>query len=319
MSRKTGPWLVVVIVLAAMALVSGVVVVGCCGGLWIWALRAQRAQQQPLAQILDPSIPLHEELNVEYGTGAGEPLRLDLYAPKSLEQPTAAIVCIHGGGWYSGSKESFGDLAKYFAQHGYVAVTVQYRFAPKHRFPAQVEDVQCAVRWLRANAERYHIDPARIGAIGGSAGGHLALMLGLLNPADGMQGDGGNGDQPSKVQAVVNFFGPVDLARDEWPPVTEKMLVEFLAGKRSEIPDRYVAASPIHYIDAGDPPVLTFHGTKDPLVPYHQAELLHEALQAAGVFSQLESRPGQGHDFGTDFRERLKLSLEFFDKQIGNK
>jgi len=139
-------------------------------------------------------------------------LKLDLASPKGLDHAVPAIVVIHGGGWMAGKRQDMTSFAKEAAAHGYVAATISYRFAPKHRFPAQIEDSKCAVRYLRAHAKELNIDPKRIGAMGVSAGAHLAMMLGAMDSADAMEGDGGNPEQPSKVQAVVSFVGPVNLA-----------------------------------------------------------------------------------------------------------
>ena len=144
-----------------------------------------------------------------------------------------------------------------------MAVAVSYRLAPKDRFPAQIEDAKCAVRWLRANAEKYQIDATRIGAMGTSAGGHLALLLGLTRPADGLEGKGGHGEQSSEVGAVVNWMGPTDLARAEWPAVTERMIADLMGSDRKKSPASYRSASPLSYVGKGKPPVLTVHGTKD--------------------------------------------------------
>jgi acetyl esterase/lipase len=248
---------------------------------------------------------------------------LDLFTPESgSDRPTPAVVFIHGGGWYAGSKKDLRFAAKDMAKAGYVGVSVGYRLAPKHKFPAQIEDVKCAIRWLRANADKYRIDKERIAVAGASAGGHLALLAGLTLPKDNLEGAGGVGaDQSSQVCAVVNFFGPTDLARDGWLPLVDKMIVDFLGGARESIPQTYVAASPMTYIHKGGPPVLTIHGTKDPLVPYSQATLLHEALQKAGESSQLETIEGKGHgdwppEVWAQVMEKIKTFLgDAFAKQ----
>src|SRR5262249_36238382 len=164
--------------------------------------------------------------------------------------------------------------------------TVTYRLTPKHKFPAQIEDAKCAVRYLRAQAKQLNIDPRRVAALGDSAGGHLSLLLGLLDAKDGMEGKGGNPEHPSKVQAVVNYFGPTDFPNWKVEPIGEGMLKVALKGKGSDdlltdllgTADRKAevmkVVSPITYIDAGDAPVLTLQGSLDPLVPPDQAKRL---------------------------------------------
>ena len=124
--------------------------------------------------------------DVVYGTGGGENLLLDLAMPAGLTQPVPGVVWIHGGGWRGGNKGEFEKLIRDSARAGYVAVSIEYRLAPKHVFPAQVEDCKCAVRWLRANASKLHVDPNRIGVVGSSAGAHLSMMLGAMDSADGL-------------------------------------------------------------------------------------------------------------------------------------
>ena len=158
-----------------------------------------------------------------------------------------------------------------FAQQGYVAATIQYRFCPEHRFPAQIEDVKCAVRYLRAHADQYHIDPERIGAIGFSAGAHLSMMLGTMGPEDGLEGEGGWPKQSSRVQAVVSFFGPTELDAEDIPAPSIPLVNALIGGSKTEFPKQFRAASPLHYVSQGDAAMLLFQGTEDPLVPYTQA------------------------------------------------
>ena len=264
---------------------------------------------------------VHEELDVVYGKGGGEDLKLDLYSPKNVTTPMAAIVLIHGGGWCAGSKLDYRAAAQNYAAKGYVAVTVEYRLAPKHKWPAQIEDVKCAVRWLRANADKYLVDRERICAMGGSAGGHLALLLGFTDAKDDLEGDGGNRDQSSKVQVVVNQCGPTDATQKEWPEIVEKMFVDVLGGSRDKVPELYKQFSPLTYLRKDAPPVLTFHGTKDPLVPYEQAKRLDKSMRDAGLVSQLETHEGRGHgDFSAqEYARDLTITLEFLDKHLKKK
>ena len=159
-----------------------------------------------------------EALDVVYATANGEDLKLDLYTPANLKDPAPLIIYIHGGGWMGGNKAVGRVIASAMAAQGYVSATVGYRLAPKARFPAQVQDVRNAVRFFRANATKYGIDSQRVGAFGHSAGGHLSLMLGLMDPADKLAGEEPLNAESSQVQAVVNFVGPTDLTRTNWTP-----------------------------------------------------------------------------------------------------
>ncbi|HEY7329503.1 MAG TPA: alpha/beta hydrolase [Gemmataceae bacterium] len=262
---------------------------------------------------------VREEFDVVYSHAGGEDLQLDLCAPKDAPGPFPAVLIFHGGGWAYGTRAQCRAVAGIFASQGYVAATVSYRFAPRYKFPAQIYDAKCAVRWLRANAERYQIDRERIGAMGFSAGAHLVLLLGLTQEKDGLEGDGGNPEQSSRIQAVVNISGPTDLTRPEWPDATRRLVCDFLGGTREQLPGTYRAASPLAYVHRGAPPVLTIHGTEDKVVPYEQAELLHSALRKAKVSSRLT--PLHGKDHGGDWSDKeqqrnAKTILAFLDANL---
>jgi acetyl esterase/lipase len=265
----------------------------------------------------DPPVashPIREELNVVYAHAGGEDLQLDLFVPKDAPGPFPAVVILHGGGWSKGSHEVHRPLAAELAGQGYVAATVGYRLAPRHRFPAQIQDAKCAVRWLRAHAERCQIDSERIAALGHSAGAHLALLLGLTEAKDGLEGEGGHPEQSSRVQAVINIAGPTDLTRQDWPPATQLIIADFLGGSREQLPGTYRAASPMAYVHRGAPPVLTIHGSADQVVPYQQAQLLHAALRKARVSSQLMTLHGKDHgeNWGPKEQQRNAAAIRAF-------
>ena len=256
------------------------------------------------------------DANIVYGHGGSEELKLDLIKPAVPVENGPALILIHGGGWQGGDKADFVQFGKAAAKRGYLCVTVNYRLAPKHRFPAQIEDVKCAVRWMRSQAKDLHIDPQRIGAVGGSAGAHLSMMLGTMDPADGLEGDGGHADQPSKVQAVVSLFGPANLSSDV-PIISQGILKTFLNGTKAEIADTYRKASPITYVNAGDAPMLLYQGTKDGLVPYDQATQMATALTDAGVGGRVELLLGLGHGWsGPEMERVLQGSLDFMDQNL---
>ena len=255
--------------------------------------------------------------DITYATVGDTNLQLDLYSPKGLNHPVPEVVVIHGGGWLAGQRQDMAPLTERLAEHGFVAATISYRFAPKHRFPAQIEDVKAAVRYLRANAKELHIDPNHIGATGVSAGGHLSMMLGLMDSADGMEGEGGNADQPSKVQCVVNFVGPVNHPRETYTPAQTSILTAWLGGDPKQKQDVLKTASPFTYISKGDAPLLCFFGTKDPLVSHDQAMVVADALTAAEVPGRVELLVGAGHGWGGEEMERtIDATLEFFDDHL---
>ncbi len=254
-----------------------------------------------------------------YGHAGGEDLQLDLFAPRDASGSFPAVVVLHGGGWTAGSHDQLRPLAGALASQGYVVATVGYRMAPRHRYPAQIQDAKCAVRWLRANAQRCQIDSERIGALGFSAGAHLALLLGLTEAQDGLEGDGGNPGQSSRVQAVVNISGPTDLRRPDLPESTRLIVADFLGGTREQLPELYQAASPVAFVHRGASPVLTIHGTADAVVPYEQAQLLHTALRKARVRSQLTTIHGRGHGDNWDDKEQQRnvtAILAFLDQNL---
>jgi acetyl esterase/lipase len=205
------------------------------------------------------------------------------------------------------------DLVK----RGYVAVSPQYRFCPKDVFPAQVHDVKAAVRYIKANAKQYQIDPDRVGAMGFSAGGHLALMLGVTGPNDGLEGEVAAGGPDSRVKAVVNYFGPTDLAAKDIPAQSKGLVKDFLGGTPEEKPEAAAKASPLTFVSGDDAPVLTFQGTKDPLVPYTQAIKLGEAMSAAGVSGRVELLIGASHGWGGSELDRTESeTFQFLDRYL---
>ena len=267
----------------------------------------------------DPPVDVEFRRDVEYARVGDESLRLDVSMPKGATGQLPAIVVIHGGAWRTGDRRELDELTWHLAQEGFVAATVSYRFCPAHRFPAQVQDVQCAVRFLRAQAEELHIDPARLGAVGFSAGAHLALLLGALDAKDGPEESGGSSGFGSKVQAVVSFFAPTDL---ELPSndITRPLFADLLGGTLDEQRDAYRRASPVNYLDAGDAPMLLFHGTSDPLLPVEHATGMADAMRKAGVAGRVELLVGLGHgeDWGqAEFARTSAAMLAFLRDHLG--
>ena len=178
--------------------------------------------------------------NIEFGKGGDKALQLDLYSPKERSHPVPAILFLHGGGWTGGYRQIYHYYCTKFAEHGYVVATASYRLAGEAPFPAAVQDVKCAVRWLRANAKKLGIDPNKIAVAGGSAGGHLAMMIGYSSDVPELEGKGGNADTSSRVQAVVDLYGPTDLTDDFAKSKGE--VIRFMGGKNIRRSARRVSA-----------------------------------------------------------------------------
>jgi acetyl esterase/lipase len=262
---------------------------------------------------------IHEETDVVFGKGGDTDLKLDLAMPADGAGPFPAVVCIHAGGWVGGKRQEMSQTIRTLAGRGYVAVSPDYRLATAQaRFPAQVEDCKAAVRWLRANAAKYKIDPDHIGAVGFAAGGHLACMLAVTDKDDGLDGNGGNADASSRVQAVVSFFGPTDLTAKDWGlEVSARNLIPLLGGTAEEKPEAYRKASPLTYAGKNAAPLLLFHGAEDKMVPVNQSRRLAEMVEAAGGAAQLVVVEGEGHGFRPEkLLQCLGKMVTFFDERL---
>ena len=261
------------------------------------------------------------ERNLEYGPH--ERNKLDVFVPKG-DGPFPLVIWVHGGAWQGGSKE--GSPALFLLARGYAVASINYRLSQHATFPAQIEDCQSAVRFLRANAKKYRLDPEAFGAMGASAGGHLVALMGTAGDAREFAGYGRVKDGSSRVQCVVDLFGPTDLTKmreqsggrgkidHDSPSAPEARLI---GGPVQENKGKAAKANPISYVSKDDPPFLILHGDQDPLVPVGQSELLHAALKKAGVESELVVIPGAGHG-GKEFHSdaRRKQIVAFFDKHL---
>ncbi len=272
------------------------------------------AQNQAQLKVPD-SVVL--ERDIDYANAHGARLQMDVARPRG-DGPFPTIVMIHGGGFRGGNRQSYVPMAVRLAERGFVAATITYRLSPKYQFPAPVFDTKSAVRFLRANAGRFHIDADNIGAMGGSAGGHLALMLGLTGGVASLEGEGPNPEQSSRIKCVVNYYGPADFTRiyDKGGDAAQ-VLPQFLGGSGKTAQRAHIQASPLNWISPDDPPVLTIHGTKDPLVPYEHGVWITERLIANGVEAELATMSGAGHGFrGKDAEDAERRTVEFFEKHL---
>jgi acetyl esterase/lipase len=266
------------------------------------------------ARAADPAVVTSYDL--AFSNAGGVELRLDVAQPTMGRAPYPAVVVFHAGAWREGSKDENRRLLFDLARHGYVGVSPDYRLCPRDVFPAQVDDAKAAVRFLRANAASLKVDPERIGAMGFSAGGYLALMLGVTGPGDGFGGDEAN-PRASRVQAVVDFFGPTDLASKDFSPTAKEFVSCYLGGSGDGVKELAARASPVSYVGSGDPAVLVFQGSKDGLVPPAQVFALMEKLSAAGVKGRVEFLLGAEHGFqGAEYDRAMKETWEFLDESL---
>jgi acetyl esterase/lipase len=258
------------------------------------------------------------ERDIEYSNPDGQHLQLNLARPKTASSELPSVLCIHGGGFRAGSRDAYNLLCLKLAQRGFVAATVTYRLAPKYQFPAQVHDVKAAMRWLRANAAKYQIDPARVGVTGSSAGGHLAQFLGVTAGVKEFEGDGGNANQSSSVTCVVNQFGPSDFTKSYGKSVdAAEVLPLVLGGNLETARQQHIVSSPLNWVTPRATPTLLLHGTEDKYVAYEQAVWMRDRLQSCGVEVELMTFEGAGHGFkGADAEKAETAMFEFFEKHL---
>ena len=250
----------------------------------------------------------------------GQELKLDLLVPKT-ESPPPLVVWIHGGGWRSGSKKNprIGELK----DHGFAVASISYRFSKTAIFPAQIHDCKAAIRWLRAHAADYGYNADWIGVAGGSAGGHLALMMGVSAGVVELEGKvGTHPDQSSRVQAVIDYYGPSDFVlRGKTQPerayTNQSGSLALMGGKDGKIdPKMERFASPITYVSKDDAPLLIFHGDADKVVLPDQSKAIHSRYRKVGLNSTLVIQKGVGHGASELFTgKHFETALSFFQKQ----
>ncbi len=267
-----------------------------------------------------PAVPdtvIWEE-GIEYTNPDDQHLQLNLARPKTGDCPCPAVICIHGGGFRGGQRDGYDGLCIKLAERGYVAATISYRLAPKYQFPAAVHDTKAAVRWMRANAKTYKVDPSKIGVTGGSAGGHLAQFLGVTANVPQFEGTGGHPEQSSAVTCVVNVYGPSDFTKSYGKSVdAHEVLPLWFGGNLETKHALHIQGSPLYWVTPSAAPTLCIHGTEDKYVAHEQAVWLVDKLKAATVEAELLTLEGAGHGFkGTDAEKSDKALFDYFDKKL---
>lgn len=268
-------------------------------------------------KLIETDFPIPDSVkqykDIPYKTIDSTTLKLDIYHSKHLTGTAPLIIFVHGGAWKKGDKHDYLPYLISYANKGYVTATIQYRLSGAAKYPAQLLDVESAVKWLKQHADDYHIDPEKVAMVGGSAGGHLALMNAYSNDRSTLDESGFS----SNVQGIVNFYGPSDLVHEE---AKDKSAIEYLIGKTYvEAPEIYKEASPIYTITKAAPPTLTFHGTLDELVPFGQSDRLHAKLQEVGVPSYYHKLEGWPHTMDISVKVNAFSQYhmdQFFEKYI---
>ncbi len=277
-----------------------------------WALEAPAQDKRPPQKLPDGVMV---ERDLAYVPSGHERQKLDLYRPEKGKAPLPLIVWVHGGGWQGGNKDRPPGL--WLVKKGYALASINYRLSQHATFPAQIEDCKAAIRYLRANAKKYGLDPNHVGVWGASAGGHLVALLGTT--ADLKELDvGGNKDQSSRVQAVVDFFGPADfqsLSRNS--EGARGPVARLLGGPPGENKEKAKLASPLAHVNKDAAPFLILHGDQDKTVPLRQSQLLADALKKAGVEVRLIVLEGAGHSGEAFGRPEQRQAIEdFFDQHL---
>lgn len=257
---------------------------------------------------------------IEYANPDNQHLQLNIARPKTSDRFLPCVLCIHGGGFRAGNRDSYNPLLIKLASRGYIAVSTSYRLAPQYPFPAAVFDVKAAVRWLKANATVYQIDPDRIGVTGDSAGGHLAQFLGVTADVRQFEGDEGNYAQSTRVACVVNRYGPSDFTQSYGKSVdAAEVLPLWLGGNLETAREKHVLSSPLNWVSPAAAPTLILHGTDDKYVAYEQGVWMRDRLKNCGVHVELLTLEGAGHGFkGADAERAEAAMFAFFDSQLKN-
>lgn len=251
---------------------------------------------------------IQEIKDIEYKNVDGKSLHLDIYKKKNLPPSAPTLIFVHGGAWRTGERSDYLYYLLSYANKGYVTITVSYRLIKDAVFPAAVQDLDCAVRWIRQHADEYGIDADRMALVGGSAGAHLSMLVGYDGDNPAFIGECGLDSISSSVKAIVSLYGPTDLTTDY--AITTYQTQDFMGKSYEEDPDRYKLASPRFHISADDPPTLIFHGTIDSLVPISQADSLDAWLSEANVPHEYHRLKGWPH--AMDLSVKVNAYCQFY-------
>lgn len=241
-----------------------------------------------------------------------EPLNASVYLPRTDDTaPRPAALVVHGGGWRNGGPAEMDSIASSLAQQGYVAISIEHRLAPEYRFPAQLHDLQQAMRWIHAKADDWQVDTDRIAGVGFSSGAHLVSLLALAG-SEGPLAQPHGGDH-AKLAAVMAGGTPSDLRKFD----DGRLVVQFIGGTRQQAPDAYAMASPVYHVSAEAPPFFLYHGRWDQLVPRDHATDFYQALTEAGVSAELYLMRGRGHFTSFLFDgDAIKAGIAFLNRHL---
>ncbi len=257
-------------------------------------------------QVLNAETGIEIKKDLVYATKEKLDLKLDAYLPVGSKVRPSVLV-IHGGGWRIGSKRQLGRYASSLAERGFNAFAINYRLAPKHKHPAQIEDCRDAVRWIRQNSGKYRGDPDRIGALGYSAGAHLACLLAVTGKEQGDKEVG------TKIRVAVGGGTPCEFMSF---PTKNKTLAYWLGGSRKEVPNAYRDASPTEHLDKGDAPIFFFHGEADYLVGMSGAKKMSEEMKKLGIDSHFHLIKEAGHFRAVFNSKAIGASFDFLEKHL---
>jgi acetyl esterase/lipase len=267
-----------------------------------------------LAVVLAQAVPvaIESEFDVRekivYSTVADRELLLDAFVPKD-DGVHPAVLVVHGGAWRSGDRKQLRGYANALAKRGFVCFAIDYRLAPKDKFPAQIDDCREAVKWIRKNSAAYNVDPHKLGAIGYSAGGHLVCLLGTTGEAPSEK----NGNIDTRIQAVAAGGAPTDFRSF---PDDGKWAEYWMGGDLKTQPNRFRDASATAFVDKDDPPVFFFNGTDDELVPIEWSKSCHEALKTCGVKTEMHTIEGAGHLTAAMNPAALEKAYSFLQREL---
>ena len=265
-------------------------------------------QEKDVAETKETKKPYRVIKKIVYSKVGGDELLLDAYV-HNADGRHPAILVVHGGAWRRGNRNQLGGYARALAERGFCCFAIDYRLAPEHKFPAQIEDCRTAVKWIRENAKNYNVDANRLGAIGYSAGGHLAALLGTTGEGPNQA----NGNVDLRIQAVAAGGAPTDF---RVMPDNGNWAEYWMGGNLETVPEKFKLASSAAFVDSKDPPTFFFHGEKDSLVPMMWASSCHNELKKAGVKSIMHKVDGAGHIQAARDTTALTKAYEFLAEEL---